>query len=366
MNRKRNLFIIFIALFAAMHNPAFGMKRRRQHVKFAREQTEPASKRRKTGINGTDMAPFYLCLACNETFDTRETMHQHHSEHHEGAGHIKYATITQETPYDEDDFIKRKVTRLYKHDGNLIQAITLASEVVSGRPGENYLPRWMELANQVAENATLLNTAKPFSILLANHRRRLEQDDSEESEEDDEYFLPQGQYWNDDDDEEDEDDIPQPRLRQPMRTKRKSRQKRERKKVVLYDSEEEEEEEDSLAEPGPKITKYMSITGMYKIEYLKDDGLFHCNVCAYKNCLTFYLRNHFRLNPTHKTHIVFSYLPYKKGNRYCCPHKDCNEKYRQPHGLKQHFGRLPHHKDYDETKYVPRIPRRRSQRRGRK
>jgi len=241
VNRKRNLFIIFIALFAAMHNPAFGMKRRRSK-RNGSTLTSPAPKRRKTGVDGTDMVPFYLCLACNETFDTRETMHQHHSEHHEGAGHIKYATFTKETAHNDDDeenedgFTRRKLTQLYKHNDNLIQAITLASEVVSVSPDEYDLPRWMELATQVAENATLLNTAKPFIILLANHRRRLEQDDSEESEEENEYFLPQGIYWVDDDDEE-EDDISRPPPRRSMRKKRK----RKRKKVVVHDSEEEEE-----------------------------------------------------------------------------------------------------------------------------
>jgi len=81
----------------------------------------------------------------------------------------------------------------------------------------------------------------------------------------------------------------------------------------------------------------------YDKEYFTD-GEYRCKTCDYHNANRKRLCKHLFKNPSHKTHTLFSYDPYKIGKRYCC--FACKGTYSAKGSLARHFTQYPGHRQY--------------------
>jgi len=348
MSQKRNLFILLIALFASMHNPAFGMKRQRPS-----NHTPPPAKRRRTATF------FFLCFSCKEKFHTPGAMNQHFINNCDNTRHWKFIKV-EELGNDsevEDDLGQELIPYHHGYHGLPLTSVEIATEFVSGITNENEV---ISIAKLVAENATMTDAEyaqyfpkeeSPYNatIFLGKEDFSEEESSSEEEEEEYEEFAYEAN----------------PHIARTPR--QKASQATTPKKIPLK----ELYFEDGYFRCKKCHCKYRYQGGLsqhfahhhghashtmkkyskrqatpYDREYLHN-GTYSCKRCPFNTTKPVKMRAHISHNQTHKTHTLnYTYDTYKREQFYCCFFPDCGKKYLHENSLRYHFYGHPTHKKY--------------------
>jgi len=345
--KKRNLLILLIALFASMHNPAFGMKRQRP----SEHTPPPAKRRRRTKADRTDIMSVYICLTCKKTFDTRYEMNQHGIDN---ARHQNYAILTRETQHNDSEnesglnppiegVTRKTLIRLDEQSGYFIQSRQVATTFAAATTEEELLSIVLEFTDQVKNNVSMATAPSSSSRRRGQNRPIIEREDDSDDEE-----------YDDDDYEEEEYE----------EEKTKQRPKRGTIKELYFEDgffrckncTQKYRRPSALSQHFARYSGHASHTMKkyrkqqatpYDREYLHN-GTYSCKRCPFNTTKPVEMRNHMTRNRTHKTHTIANhpYDIYKRGDRYCCFAPDCDKRYSRKEALATHFSRHPNHKQY--------------------
>jgi len=349
--QKRNLLILLIALFASMHNPAFGMQRQRPS-----EHTPPPAKRRRlTKADRTNSMIFSLCLTCEKTFDTQYKMNQHCIDN---AHHQNYVIITRETQHNDSEnesglnppvegVTRKTIMRFDEQNDSLIQSRQVATRFIPAtteeEEEEDLMNTVLEFAAQVKKDTPIIPQSSSSSRRRGPKRPIIEsEDDSDDAEYEDEDCEEEEEY---------EEERTRPKLKRGVLKKLyfedgffrcKNCTHKYRHKASLS--------KHFLGNPGHashSMQKYPKRqTTPYDKEYLRN-GIYSCKKCNFNTIDRVIMRAHISHNQTHKTHTLNStYDTYKREQFYCCFFPGCNKEYKNKSSFHSHFSSHPTHKKY--------------------